>query len=170
MKRMRKIVIAAIVILSAGVMILNACSQREAIALPVDIANRVIDEIDLPMGVMVNDENIAETGQLASALMGDEFNPALFDGFAFYPSVFSSNASEFGILKVKNEPDVEKVKEIINSRMEDIKNSFADDVRSDQYKIAKNGEIRADGKYIYYSVTEDNGRILNIIDEMLKDK
>lgn len=169
MIRMKKIVTTLIVILSVGVMVLNACSSREAIAVPIDIANRLMTEVDMPKGVLVTDENAKDTSQLAAALMGEEFTPDIFEAYAFYPPMLSVNASEFGILKVKDNADVDKVKEIIRNRIDNTMQTF-DGYLPDQYDIAKNAEIRTDGRYVYYSMTKNNDRVFDIIDEMLNDK
>lgn len=169
MKRTRMIVSVLIIILSVWIMIFNACGTREAIALPLDIANRLLENINMPRGVLVSDENFEDTGQLAQNLMGADFNPDMFDGYAFYPPMVSVNAAEFGIFKVKNETDIEKAKQFAKHRIDSTVQSF-EDYLPDQHKIAKNGEIRTEGKYVYYSMTKDNKRVFQIINEMLNDK
>lgn len=166
---MRKIVISLILILFVCILILNACSASEAIAIPVDIANRLVNEVNMPKGVMVTNENVIETGQLANALLGDEFDSDMYESYAFYPPVMSKNASEFGILKVKESKDVSKAEKIAQRRIDNIQKSF-EDFTPEQYEIAKTGEVRTDGRYIYYSMSQNNDRMFNIIEEMLNDK
>jgi len=170
---MRRVIGVLIVILSAFIVILNACGEREAIALPSDIAAKLKEEVHMPKGVIISDENAEETGKLVSVLMGDEFDSAMFEGYAIYPPVVNVTAAEFGILKVKNISDIGKAEAIVRQRIYKIRELFKDDsksTRNEQYIIAENGEVRTDGRYVYYSLSKDNGKVFDIISGMLKDK
>ena len=162
---MRKIIGYLIIIMAVGVVIFNACATREAIALPSDIAARLAAEIRMPRGVLVTDENAADTGQLIYTLMGEDFNPGMFDGYAVYPPVVNNTASEFGILKVKDIADIADAEKLIRTRIEKIRKSF-------EYELSEKYEIRTDGRYIFYSIASDtdNGKVFGIINEMLNDK
>jgi|GEM_PF-3032850 hypothetical protein len=169
---MKRIIGILIIVLSVIVIILNACTREAiagAIALPSDIASRLKAEVRMPKGVIVSDENAEETGQLVIALMGKDFDSAMFDGYAVYPPVVNVTASEFGIFKVKDLSDIDKAEEIARRRIEKIQALFSDE-RNEQYKIAENGEVRTDGKYVYYSMSKDNGKVFDIISDMLNDK
>ena len=168
---MKRIICVLIILLSVTAVLLNACGEREAIALPSDIAARLKEKVRMPKGVIVSDENAEETGELASVLMGDEFDPEIFDGYAIYPPVVNVTAAEFGIFKVKNLSDIGKAQAIIRQRIDKIRDLFKDDSElKAQYKIAENGEIRTDGRYVYYSMAKDNGEVFEIISGMLNDK
>lgn len=166
MKEVRMIVLVLIFSLSLGIL-LNACSSREAIALPSDIAERLMDEVKLPKGVLITDTD-SSTKNLAVNLIGDDFSPQMFSGYAIYPSSFTSNVSEFGILKVKDSAFIPKAKEFAERRIEQARKDFAYD--KNQSEIADNGEVRINGNYVYYSITEDNNRIFNVVYQMLNDK
>jgi len=160
---MRKIIGYLIIIMAVGVVIFNACGTREAIAVPSDIAARLAAEITMPRGVMVTDENAADTGQLIYALMGADFDPDMFDGYAVYPPVVNDTAAEFGILKVRDSADIADAEKLIRTRIDKIRKSF-------EYDLPEKYEIRTDGKYVFYSMAKDNSKVFDIINEMLNDK
>ena len=162
---MRKTISYLIIIMAVGVVIFNACARREAIALPSDIAARLAAEMRMPRGVLVTDENSADTGQLIYTLMGDDFNPGMFDGYAVYPPVVNNTAAEFGILKVKDASKIADAEKLISRRIEKVRKSF-------DYKLSEKYEIRTHGRYIFYSIASDtdNGKVFGIIHEMLNDK
>ena len=168
MKQTRFIITIMIAVM-ALLTLINACSLREPIALPSDIADRLITDIKFPRGLIISNENTKNDSVIASNILGAEFNPDIYESYAIYPSAENTSASEFGILKVKDKKYLESAKELAQGRIDAMRKAF-DGYLDGQYEIAKGGEVRTEGRYVYYSMSEDNGKVFKIIKEMLDDK
>jgi hypothetical protein len=162
-----------ICVLIAALIIMSACSKKEEAPdiLPGDILNKVLSELESkPAGTLLTSENKSETAEIASIMLGDAvINSELIQSYAIYPAIMNITAYEIGILKVPYTPHVTDAEAFANQRIQHYKDSF-ETYLADQYEIAKKGEVRSMGDYVYYAVTKDsNDKVFEIIEGILKD-
>ena len=81
-------------------------------------------------------------------------NSADYEGVLFYTSEFSMSAKEVLLVKVKNEHQIEQVKNAIEARLEDRKNSF-EGYEPEQVQLLNEAAYVVRGNYIFLAVSPD---------------
>ena len=81
-------------------------------------------------------------------------NSADYEGVLFYTSEFSMSAKEVLLVKMKNEHQIEQVKNAIEARLEDRKNSF-EGYEPEQVQLLNEAAYVVRGNYIFLAVSPD---------------
>jgi len=117
-----------------------------------DLVKEIEEKVEFPMmgdasGDMIKDlyhldaDQYIEEGQFRMAMM-------------------NVKATDLVIVKLKDEADFDSVKEALTKRAEDVINQFSTYL-PDQYEDAKNYQIVQDGKYVLYSISHDQEKVLS---------
>lgn len=87
--------------------------------------------------------------------------------FALYIPKTNMEANEILILKVKNQDDIDEIKENIEKRIEKQSDSFRSYAPT-QYELLENNILDVKGKYIIYIVSKDVDKISKCVDNDFK--
>lgn len=87
--------------------------------------------------------------------------------FELYIPKTNMEANEILILKVKNQEDIDEIKEKIEKRIESQSDSFRS-YAPNQYELLENNKLDVKGKYIIYIASKDVDKISKCIDEDFK--
>lgn len=82
----------------------------------------------------------------------------LLEEYSVYIDGSGGFADELAIFKVKNEKDIETVKQSIQSRLEDRKKVF-ESYSPEEFDKLQNCVIKEQGAYILFSVSDDNSTV-----------
>ncbi|MOA15265.1 hypothetical protein D3C78_1354160 [compost metagenome] len=76
------------------------------------------------------------------------------DDFIFYTSTSNVKADELAVVKLKDESQVESVKENIEQRIEAQKMKFKD-YRPDEYFLVENHVLKSKGQFVFFAVSKE---------------
>jgi len=90
------------------------------------------------------------------------------DKFESYCIISASPAAatEIGIIKVNDKADIDTVKDWVRSHFNYVAGIFSS-YDEKETNSAKNGEVRVNGKYIYYAIFEESNNVMNKIEDIL---
>lgn len=81
-------------------------------------------------------------------------NSADYDGVILYMSKESISAEELLMVKAENDRQIQKIKEAVQERIDDRKNSF-EAIAPEQVKVLDKARVLVRGKFVFFVVSED---------------
>ncbi len=124
-----------------------------------DIAQKILDELEL-------DEHMMEMPDEMS-LDAYPFDRDLVSEYVIYQAIFSTSADEFAIFKVKNQSDIETIKDAIESRIDQVSKVW-ETYMPGQYEKVKNKLVITNGNYVFVSVLEDQDKVEDIFKSFME--
>ena len=124
-----------------------------------DISEQIINDVQFASMMNVSGEMISDVFYLDS----DKY---VEDGI-FQVAMMNVKAADLAIIKLKNESDYDTVKTALTKRAEDVQATF-EKYLQDQYENAKNYQIVRHGKYVLYSISHDQKKVLEIFESYVK--
>ncbi|HIW32991.1 MAG TPA: DUF4358 domain-containing protein [Candidatus Paenibacillus intestinavium] len=124
-----------------------------------DISEQIINDVQFSSMMDVSGEMISDVFYMDS----DKY---VEDGI-FQVAMMNVKAADLAIIKLKNESDYDAVKTALTKRAEDVQASF-EKYLQDQYENAKNYQIVRHGKYVLYSISHDQKKVLEIFESYVK--
>lgn len=147
---MKKLLLLVFSLVLIGMM-LTACGTKK-VQIPVDdIYASISEKVEFPPLMDVNQEEIKTLYGLDSDI---------FEEFIVKRSMLKIRAHEIAIIKVTDLTNVEKVKQAMEIRRQQIVSEF-ETYLQDQYEIAIDGKIDSNGKYIIFIISEQANEIVN---------
>ncbi len=115
-------------------------------------------------------EQILKGAELPEMVLGDDeyivnyygIDPESLDGYVFATADSAILADVVIILKAKEEGSVEKLSEALRN-IKEWKEAEMDNYAPDAYKVAKASSVRTEGKYVWLVMSEQSGKIEDII-------
>ncbi|WP_077367090.1 DUF4358 domain-containing protein [Anaerosalibacter sp. Marseille-P3206] len=141
--------------------LLTGCSSKNTTA-----KEPSIDEIDQNIKEAVDISNMVESDSDKLEKLYD-IDIEEVEDFKLYTAKTNIEANELLLLKVKEEKDIEDIKEDIKDRIETQSSSFKDYLPDEYYLIEKN-ILKSNGNYIIFVISEEAEKIENIFDESFK--
>jgi len=141
--------------------LLTGCSSKNTTA-----KEPSIDEIDQNINEAVDISNMVKSDSNKLEKLYD-INTEEVEDFKLYTAKTNIEANELLILKVKDQKDIEDIKEDINDRIETQTSSFKDYLPDEYYLIEKN-VLKSNGNYIIFVISEEAEKIESIFDESFK--
>jgi hypothetical protein len=96
-----------------------------------------------------------------------DIDPNDIDEYGIYISSSNIEASEVGIIKVKDASAANGIKDKIEKRIQQQSSSFKDYL-PDEYELLQNHVLKVKDKYIFYVVSKDADKIENTFDGFFK--
>ncbi len=130
----------------------TACGNKDGGEKPVDVA--------IPVDTIVQDlEKELEFGmmmKLDAETLKQFYNldASLFEEHSANFPMMNVQANEYSVFKLKDEKDLDTVKEALKVRAETVQKTF-EFYLEDQYKNAKNYYLDSNGKYVIFVIHED---------------
>lgn len=131
------------------------------------------EEVNIPVATMIDDmEKELEFGMMEE-LKGETLmqfyalDEALFEEYSANFPLMNVQTNEYSVFKLKDEADVEKVKEAIVTRAETVQKTF-ETYLPDQYENAKNYYLDSNGKYVIFVIHEDVEKAKTIFENYFK--
>lgn len=81
-------------------------------------------------------------------------NSADYEGVILYMSKDSISAEEILMVKAKNDRQIQEIKEAVQERIDNRKNSF-EAIAPDQVKVLDRARVLVRGKFVFFVVSED---------------
>lgn len=137
------------ILVLAMLMVLSACSgKKEAVVeskTPVkDMADQMLEKVEQPPLIELEKENVKNMYHL---------DPSLLEEYTIRMPMMNVKTNEMAILKVKNEKDLQVVKEALQQRAKDVQKLF-ETYLPDQYENAKNYKIMTKGNYVFFVISD----------------
>ena len=120
---------------------------------PEEMYEQILKEAELPEMVLGDDEYILNYYGI---------DPKTLDGYVFAAADSAILADAVIILKAKEEGSVEKLAESLRN-IKEWKEAEMENYAPDAYKVAKASEVRTEGKYVWLVMSEQSGKIEDII-------
>ncbi|MFD0588811.1 DUF4358 domain-containing protein [Paenibacillus sp. GCM10027627] len=115
-----------------------------------------------------------EMGQLSDvdyAMVPDAYNGIdpnkLLEEGVFKQAMIMISVSEYSIVKLKSEKDYDKIKEAFEFRAETVQKNF-EHYLPNQYELAKNFQIIRQGKYVLFSISDQQDKIAEVFKGFFK--
>jgi len=89
------------------------------------------------------------------------------DDFILYTSTSNVRADELTVIKLKDQSQVESVKEKIEQRIDAQKIKFKD-YRPNEYFLVENHVFKTKGLYVFFAVSKDAGQMEHVFDDAFK--
>lgn len=86
---------------------------------------------------------------------------------SFQSALMNVKATDLVVIELKDEADFDTIKEALTKRAEDVIQSFSSYL-PDQYEDAKNYQIVQKGKYVLYSISHDQQKVLESFENQVK--
>ena len=117
-----------------------------------------------------NDINIDSMQNITNQDINNVYNidNNMLDEFQGYISITSLTADEILIVKVKDIENIEIIKEKLKKRAESIAENFENYLPA-QHSLAKNPLIYSKGKYVIFSISDNNSKIKTIFEEEFRN-
>lgn len=148
---MRKKLIA-LTLSTMMILSLTACGEQDNDKEP--------EEVNVSVDTIVEDlEKELEFGAMMK-LDGEtlkqmyDLDEALFEEYNANIPMMNVQTNEYSVFKLKDEADVDKVKEALETRAETVQKTF-ETYLEDQYENAKNFYLDHTGKYVIFVIHED---------------
>lgn len=142
----------ALALMTMMVLGATACGNKdeggktEDINVPVDTMVKDLEkELEFGMMMKLDDEMLMQFYNLDGSLF-EEYNVNL--------PMINVQTNEYAVFKLKDEKDLDKVKEALEVRAETVQKSF-ETYLPDQYENAKNYYLDAKGKYVIFVIHEN---------------
>ena len=120
---------------------------------PEEMYEQILKEAELPEMVLGDDEYIMNYYGI---------DPETLEGYIFASADSAILADAVIILKAKEEGSVEKLSEALRN-IKEWKEAEMDNYAPDAYKVAKASSVRTEGKYVWLVMSEQSGKIEDII-------
>ena len=120
---------------------------------PEEMYEQIRKEVELPEMVLGDDEYIMNYYGI---------DPESLDGYVFASADSAILADAVIVLKAKEEGSVEKLAESLRN-IKEWKEAEMENYAPDAYKVAKASEVRTEGKYVWLVMSEQSGKIEDII-------
>ena len=158
MRRIRGIIAALIVLCALALAGCGAGGKGSAgpaaePKTPEELYEQILKEAELPEMVLGDDEYIVNYYGI---------DPENLDGYVFATADSAILADAVIILKAKEEGSVEKLSEALRN-IKEWKEAEMDNYAPDAYKVAKASSVRTEGKYVWLVMSEQSGKIEDII-------
>ena len=158
MRRMRGMIVTFIVLC---VLVLSGCGaggkgnagHAAEPKTPEEMYEQVLKEAELPEMVLGDDEYIMNYYGI---------DPETLDGYVFASADSAILADAVIILKAKEEGSVEKLAESLRN-IKEWKEAEMENYAPDAYKVAKASSVKTEGKYVWLVMSEQSGKIEDII-------
>ena len=158
MRRMRGMIVTLIVLCA---MVLSGCGtggkgNTGAAAepkSPEEMYEQILKEAELPEMVLGDDEYILNYYGI---------DPETLEGYIFASADSAILADAVIILKAKEEGSVEKLAESLRN-IKEWKEAEMENYAPDAYKVAKASEVKKEGKFVWLVMSEQSGKIEDII-------
>ncbi|WP_392486082.1 DUF4358 domain-containing protein [Haloimpatiens sp. FM7315] len=119
--------------------------------------------------------NVKKNSDLSAMVKSDKFklrklygiNFNKLEDFIFYAPKTNMQANELLIMKVKNQDDIEYLKELVNARIEKQSSSFKN-YAPDEYQILENHIFKIRGKYAILVISKNPDKIMTDINKSFK--
>lgn len=116
-------------------------------------STKSFEEVSQALQESIDDEELVMKGsQEFKKYYG--LNSADYEGVLFYTSEFSMSAKEVLLVEVKNEHQIEQVKNAIDARLEERKNRF-EGYEPEQVQLLDEAAYVVRGNYIFLAVSPD---------------
>jgi len=109
-----------------------------------DIITAMLEQIEQPVQLEMNDEQLKEFYYMDPDLLAD---------FAVRMPAVNIKTNELAVLKVKDKKSMDEVKKGIEKRAKDVQKMF-ESYLPDQYENAKNFKIVTEGDYVLFIISE----------------
>lgn len=131
------------------------------------------EDVNISVDTMVEDlERELEFGAMMK-LDGEtlkqvyELDEALFEEYNANIPMMNIQTNEYSVFKLKDEGDVNKVKEALVTRAETVQKTF-ETYLEDQYENAKNFYLDSNGKYVIFVIHEDVDKAKTLFENYFK--
>lgn len=144
---------------------LTACGAKEDNEKPEDVnipVSTIIEDLEKELEFGMMDQLNKETLMQFYAL-----DDGLFEEYSANFPLMNVQTNEYSLFKLKDEADVEKVKEAIVTRAETVQKTF-ETYLPDQYENAKNYYLDSHGKYVIFVIHEDVEKAKPIFESYFK--
>ena len=121
--------------------------------IPAEMYEQILKEAELPEMVLGDDEYIMNYYGI---------DPETLEGYVFASADSAILADAVIILKAKEEGSVEKLAESLRN-IKEWKEAEMENYAQDAYKVAKASEVKTEGKYVWLVMSEQSGKIEDII-------
>lgn len=158
MKQMRAMIAALAVLLALALAACGAGGKGNGgpaaePKTPEEMYEQIRKEVELPEMVLGDDEYIMNYYGI---------DPESLDGYIFASADSAILADAVIVLKAKEEGSVEKLAESLRN-IKEWKEAEMENYAPDAYKVAKASEVRTEGKYVWLVMSEQSGKIEDII-------
>ena len=158
MKQMREMIAALAVLLALALAACGAGGKGNGgpaaePKTPEEMYEQILKEAQLPEMVLGDDEYIMNYYGI---------DPESLDGYIFASADSAILADAVIVLKAKEEGSVEKLAESLRN-IKEWKEAEMENYAPDAYKVAKASEVRTEGKYVWLVMSEQSGKIDDII-------
>ena len=158
MKQMRAMIAALAVLLALALAACGAGGKGNGgpaaePKTPEEMYEQIRKEVELPEMVLGDDEYIMNYYGI---------DPESLDGYVFASADSAILADAVIVLKAKEEGSVEKLAESLRN-IKEWKEAEMENYAPDAYKVAKASEVRTEGKYVWLVMSEQSGKIEDII-------
>ena len=158
MRRMRGMIVTLIVLC---VLVLSGCGAggkgnagpAAEPKTPEEMYEQILKEAQLPEMVLGDDEYIMNYYGI---------DPETLDGYIFASADSAILADAVIILKAKEEGSVEKLAESLRN-IKEWKEAEMENYAPDAFKVAKASSVKTEGKYVWLVMSEQSGKIEDII-------
>lgn len=128
--------------------------------------NPSVNEIDDKIKQSVDISSLEKAdGEKLQKLYG--ISPDDIDEFLLYIASTNIKADEIAVFKVKDEKDLENIKNKIEKRVEEQSEDFKDYLPI-EYDLLENHIVKCKGRYILFVVSDKSESVLNAFEESLK--
>lgn len=158
--RSKKIFVVALVIALSSTLLSSCSSSKEGGKQP-SIQN-IVEEINNKVDISTMKEGDNDKLQKLYDIDDDKL-----EDFVLYTAPTNIEADEILILKVKDEKDLNNIKDKISKRVEEQSDSFKDYLPDEYYLIEKH-ILKEHDKYIIFVISEHSEEIENIFDKSFK--
>lgn len=123
-----------------------------------DIADKIVKDLEFPATLEMAKEQATEFYALDTNLLSE---------YTIYQAMMNIRSDEVSIFKVKDKKDIEKIKESILKRQEQLTNIWKQYL-PDQYEKVQNYIILEKGSYIMYCVSDNQEKAEEIFNNFFK--
>lgn len=156
---MKKIIIG--LLMTFLVMSLVGCTKDKEISINIDdLIKESLDIASFKSEMVELDNGILE-GLYSTIDLGD------IEIFKVYVAGSGANAEELAVFKANDNKKADKIYKAVKARLEDLQEGFKDYI-PEQYKIAQDGVIKKEGKYIFFMLGENVKEIEKVIEKYIE--
>lgn len=109
-----------------------------------DLLTEMIEKFDQPVRMEMDDQMLKDMYYL---------DPSILAEYAVQAPMVNIKTNELGIFRLKDQKDLDALKEGIEKRAKDIQKSF-ESYLPDQYENAKKFRIVTEGEYVFFIISE----------------
>lgn len=156
---MKKTIVSLLVIMLCLTLI--GCTKEKDISINIDeLVKESLNVAKFKSEMVELDKDILE-GLYSTLDLGD------VEEFKVYVAGSGANAEELAVFRASDNKKVEKIYKAVNARLEDLQEGFKDYI-PEQYKVAQDGIIKKEGKYVFFMLGENVNSIEEVVEKYIE--